>query len=58
MEQYEKKVGFTELLWTQNPVSVKLTFAEEDTLGHLHFVFNYEDGTSVKSERFNVLIEH
>lgn len=58
MEHYEKQVGFNALLWTQNPVSVKLTFAEEDTLGHLHFVFNYEDGNSAKSEIFNVLIEH
>ena len=41
-EQYEKQVGFNEMLKTQNPVSVKLTFEEEDTLGHLHFVFEYE----------------
>ena len=58
MEQYKKQVGFNSMLWTQNPVSVKLTFEEEDTLGHLYFVFNYEDETSAKSETFNVIIEH
>ena len=58
MEQCERQVGFTELLWTQNPVSVKLTFAKDDTLGHLHFVFGYENGATTRSAMFNVLIEH
>ena len=57
MEQYEKQVGFTELLWPQNPVSVKLTFAKDDTIGHLHYVFSYENGATTRSEMFNVIIE-
>ena len=57
MEQYEKQVGFNEMLKPHNPVPVKLTFEETDTLGHLHFVFEYENGAVTRTETFNVLIE-
>lgn len=58
MEQYEKQIGFAEPPFPQIPISIKLTFSKEDTRGHLLFVFKYEDGTSVKSELFNVLVEN
>ncbi len=58
MEQHKKQVGFSSPAWPQNPISVKLSFAEEDTLGHLYFVFTYGDGATVTSKLYNVLIEH
>lgn len=58
MEKYKKQVGYAEPPFPQIPISLKLTFSKEDTMGHLQFVFNYEDGTTVKSELFNVLLEH
>lgn len=58
MKKFEKQVGYAEPPFPQIPISIKLTFSKEDTRGHLLFVFKYEDGTSVKSELFNVLVEH
>ena len=36
---------------------MQLQFPKDATIGHLHFVFNYEDGEEVKSEYYNVLME-
>ncbi len=58
MEPYEKQIGFAEPPFPQIPLSIALTFEQEDTMGHLHFVFHYEDGSTVKSEFINVLINH
>ncbi len=58
MEQYVKQVGYAEPPFPQIPISIKLAFSNEDTMGHLQFVFNYEDGTTIKSELFNTLIDY
>ncbi|MBO6055005.1 MAG: hypothetical protein J6P31_05735 [Oscillospiraceae bacterium] len=43
--------------WPQMPLSLRLLFYEEDTAGMLWFVFDYGDGTSVKTEPFSIVIE-
>lgn len=58
MKKFEKQVGYAEPPFPQIPISIKLTFSKEDTRGHLLFVFKYEDGTSVISELFNILVEN
>lgn len=58
MEKYEKQIGFAAPPFVQIPLSIALAFEKEDTIGHLHFVFKYEDGTEVKTEYFNVLIDN
>ena len=58
MEQYKRQVGFAAPPWQQIPLSVKITFSKEDSIGHLQFVYEYKDGTKVESDLFNVLVEH
>ncbi len=56
MEQYKKQVGYAEPPFPQIPISIKLQFTSEDTTGHLQFVCEGQDGSTVQSEYFNVLI--
>lgn len=58
MKKFEKQVGYAEPPFPQIPISIKLTFSKEDTVGHLQFEFHYEDGSTVKSELFNVLVDY
>lgn len=57
MEQYKKQIGYANPPFPQIPISVNLNFSDDDTMGHLQFVFNYEDGTSIESELYNVYLE-
>lgn len=58
MQEYEKEVGRAIAPFEQIPILINMSFSKEDTMGHLQFEFNFEDGSMVKSELFNVLIEH
>ena len=57
MEQYQREVGRTDGPFAQIPITLELNFSENDTLGHLHFVYYYEDGTTKTSQYYNVLVE-
>ena len=58
MQEFEKEVGRAIAPFEQIPILINMKFSKEDTMGHLQFEFNYEDGTTIKSELFNVLVEH
>lgn len=58
MQEYEKEVGRTIAPFEQVPILINMSFSKEDTMGHLQFEFNFEDGSMVKSELFNVLIRY
>ena len=58
MQEFEKEVGRVIAPFEQIPILINMSFSKEDTMGHLQFEFNFEDGSKVKSELFNVLIEH
>ena len=58
MQEFEKEVGRAIAPFEQIPILINMNFSKEDTMGHLQFEFNFEDGSMVKSELFNVLIEH
>ncbi len=57
MEQYQREIGRTDGPYEQIPILVELNFSENDTMGHLHFVYYYEDGTTKTSQYYNVLVE-
>lgn len=57
MQEFEKEVGRTVAPFEQIPILINMSFSKEDTKGHLQFEFNFEDGSMVKSELFNVMIE-
>ena len=61
MDDYKKEVGKIAAPYTYmtnaKVLSMQLQFPKDATIGHLHFVFNYEDGEEVKSEYYNVLME-
>ena len=57
MQEYEKEVGRAIAPFEQIPILINMSFSKEDTMGHLQFEFNFEDGSMVKSELFNVMIE-
>lgn len=57
MQEYEKEVGCSIAPFEQIPILINMSFSKEDIMGHLQFEFNYEDGTTIKSELFNVLVE-
>lgn len=58
MQEFEKEVGRAIAPFEQIPILINMNFSKEDTMGHLQFEFNYEDGSMIKSELFNVLVEH
>ena len=62
MEEYKVEVGKIDTPFTyitsSKVLSMKIQFPKDATLGHLNFVFEFENGSAVKSELFNVLIEH
>ncbi len=57
MQEFEKEVGRAEAPFEQIPILINMKFSKEDTMGHLQFEFNFEDGSIVKSELYNVQIE-
>ncbi|MBQ8540445.1 MAG: M56 family metallopeptidase [Clostridia bacterium] len=65
MESEKKLVGQKVLVTTDTSISqtparfpsLDIDFSKEDTLGHLWFVFNFEDGSSIVSEIYNMYIE-
>ena len=57
MEQYQRKVGRADGPFAQIPITLEIDFSENDTLGHLHFVYYYEDGTTKTSQYYNVLVQ-
>lgn len=58
MQEFEKEVGRVIAPFEQIPILINMRFSKEDTMGHLQFEFNYEDGSMIKSELFNVLVEN
>ena len=58
MQEFEKEVGRSVAPFEQIPILINMSFSKEDTKGHLQFEFNFEDGSMVKSELFNILVEH
>ncbi len=57
MQEFEKEVGRVIAPFEKIPILINMSFSKEDTMGHLQFEFNFEDGSMVKSELFNVMIE-
>ena len=60
-DKYKREVGKITAPYTYmtnaKVLSMQLQFPKDTTIGHLHFVFNYEDGEEVKSGYYNVLID-
>ena len=60
MDNEKRLIGKTDSFIYQtkaNVISMDIDFSKEDTLGHLWFVFKFEDGSSVVSEIYNMYIE-
>jgi len=55
-EETKKQVGFAKAPFKQIPISVALNFEKDDNMGHLYYVFGYEDGSTVRSDLYNILI--
>ena len=61
MEEYKTEVGkinapFT-YMTSAKILSMNIQIPNEATLGHLNFVFEFENGSVVKSELFNILVK-
>ena len=61
MDEYKREVGKITAPYTYMTMSKTLTmqiqFPKNATIGHLWFVFNFEDGSSEISDTFNVIME-
>ncbi len=61
MDEYKKEIGKIKAPFSYHTMaqvlSVQLEFPKDATIGHLWFVFNFQDGSSESSDIFNVLME-
>lgn len=61
MEEHKMEVGKInvpfEYMTSAKVLSINIQFPKEATLGHLNFVFEFDNGSKIKSDLFNVMIE-